>query len=49
MKKYEIPEIVLSKYELDKSIAALEATSAVDFDNGNSDKDSFENLFSGNK
>ena len=47
MKKYLIPEITLSTYEVDKDIAALEVNSEVDFDNGAADKDTFENLFSG--
>ena len=45
MKKYQSPEVILFKLELDKNIASLELTSSVDFDNGSADKDSFENLF----
>lgn len=45
MKKYESPDISLFKLQLNKSIATLEVTSAVDFDNGSADKDTFENLF----
>ena len=45
MKKYDTPKLILSKYELNKDIAALEVNSAVDFDNGTTDKESFENLF----
>ena len=45
MKKYESPEMVLFNMILNNSIANLEVTSSVDFDNGSADKDSFENLF----
>ena len=47
MKKYISPEFFLTYYEVDKDIAALEVNSAVDFDNGAADKDTFENLFGG--
>ena len=45
MKKYQSPDILLFKLEIDQSIANLEQSSSVDFDNGSADKDSFENLF----
>ena len=47
MKKYTNPELLLAKYEVDESIAALGVSNQYD-DTDTTDKDSWDNMFGGN-
>ena len=46
MKKYVSPELLLTKYEVDESIAALSISGPAG--ENITDKDSWENMFGGN-
>ena len=43
MKKYVTPELLLTKYEIDESIAAVFVSGTADV--GNIDTDNFESMF----